>query len=145
MATRRLSQIVLSKIHAIVPEFIGGSSDLTLSNLTWWASAVDFQAPSLDDVPSDHPGRYLRYGAREHAMGAIMNGLAAYGTVLPYGGTFLNFVSYAAGAVCLSVLSRHRVIWVATHDSIALGQGGPTHQPIETLVHFPAMPSCSVW
>ncbi|PQE25486.1 transketolase protein [Rutstroemia sp. NJR-2017a BBW] len=81
----------------------------------------------------------------EHAMGAAMNGLAAYGTVVPYGGTFLNFVSYAAGAVRLSALSQVRVIWVATHDSIGLGEDGPTHQPIETLAHFRALPNCMVW
>ncbi|KAL6356950.1 hypothetical protein LRP88_10563 [Fusarium phalaenopsidis] len=145
VATQKLSETILSKIHAIVPELIGGSSDLRPSNLTRWASAVDFQAPGLEDIPGDYLGRYLRYGVREYALGAIMNGLAAYGTVLPYGGTFLNFVSYAAGAVRLSALSRIRVIWVATHDSIALGQDEPTHQPIETLVHFRTMPNCSVW
>ncbi|KAJ5161660.1 hypothetical protein N7492_007052 [Penicillium capsulatum] len=90
-------------------------------------------------------GRYLRYGVREHAMAAVMNGLAAYGTVIPAGGTFLNFVSYAAGAVRLSALSRVRVIHVATHDSIGLGEDGPTHQPIETLAHFRALPNCMVW
>lgn len=74
-----------------------------------------------------------------------MNGLAAYGTIIPYGGTFLNFVSYAAGAVRLSALSHQRVIWVATHDSIGLGEDGPTHQPIETLAHFRALPNCMVW
>ena len=78
-------------------------------------------------------------------MAAVMNGLAAYGTVIPAGGTFLNFVSYAAGAVRLSALSRVRVIHVATHDSIGLGEDGPTHQPIETLAHFRALPNCMVW
>jgi hypothetical protein len=78
-------------------------------------------------------------------MGAILNGLAAYGTILPYSGTFLNFVSYAAGSVRLSALSRVRTIWVATHDSIGLGEDGPTHQPIETLAHFRALPNCLVW
>jgi len=85
------------------------------------------------------------YGVREHAMGAIMNGLSAYGTVIPAAGTFLNFVSYAAGAVRLSSLSHQRVIWVATHDSIGLGEDGPTHQPIETLAHFRALPNMMVW
>ncbi|UZP35843.1 hypothetical protein NXS19_003659 [Fusarium pseudograminearum] len=78
-------------------------------------------------------------------MGAILNGLAAYGTILPYSGTFLNFVSYAAGSVRLSALSRVRTIWVATHDSIGLGEDGPTHQPIETLAHFRALPNTMVW
>lgn len=87
----------------------------------------------------------MRYGVREHAMGAMMNGMAAYGTVIPAGGTFLNFVSYGAGAVRLSSLSHKRVIWVATHDSIGLGEDGPTHQPIETLAHFRALPNMMVW
>jgi transketolase len=87
----------------------------------------------------------MRYGVREHGMAAIMNGLDAFGTVLPLGGTFLNFVSYAAGSVRLSSLSGHRVVYVATHDSIGLGEDGPTHQPIETLAHFRALPNMMVW
>jgi transketolase len=87
----------------------------------------------------------MRFGVREHAMAAIMNGMDAYGTIIPLGGTFLNFVSYAAGAVRLSSLSHHRVIFVATHDSIGLGEDGPTHQPIETLAHFRALPNMMVW
>ncbi|EHA18208.1 hypothetical protein ASPNIDRAFT_207951 [Aspergillus niger ATCC 1015] len=106
-------------------------------------NAVDFQPPEYNI--GDWSGRYLRYGVREHAMAAVMNGLAAYGTVIPAGGTFLNFVSYAAGAVRLSALSRVRTIYVATHDSIGLGEDGPTHQPIETLAHFRALPNCMVW
>jgi transketolase len=143
VASRKLSEIVLGKIHDVIPELVGGSADLTGSNLTRWKDAVDFQPPSTG--LGDWSGRYIRYGVREHAMGAVMNGLAAYGTILPYGGTFLNFVSYAAGAVRLSALSRERVIWVATHDSIGLGEDGPTHQPIETLAHFRALPNCMVW
>ncbi|KAK7737878.1 Transketolase [Cytospora paraplurivora] len=143
VASRKLSEIVLQKIHDVVPELVGGSADLTGSNLTRWKEAVDFQPPSTG--LGDYSGRYIRYGVREHAMGAIFNGLAAYGTIIPYGGTFLNFVSYAAGAVRLSALSQHRVIWVATHDSIGLGEDGPTHQPIETLAHFRALPNCMVW
>ncbi|KFY21864.1 hypothetical protein V493_07044 [Pseudogymnoascus sp. VKM F-4281 (FW-2241)] len=143
VASRKLSEIVLGKIHDAIPELVGGSADLTGSNLTRWKDAVDFQPPSTG--LGDWSGRYIRYGVREHAMGAVMNGLAAYGTILPYGGTFLNFVSYAAGAVRLSALSRERVIWVATHDSIGLGEDGPTHQPIETLAHFRALPNCMVW
>ncbi len=143
VASRKLSEIVLQKIHDVVPELLGGSADLTGSNLTRWKEAVDFQPPSTG--LGDWSGRYIRYGVREHAMGAVMNGLAAYGTVIPYGGTFLNFVSYAAGAVRLSSLSQIRTIWVATHDSIGLGEDGPTHQPIETLAHFRALPNCMVW
>lgn len=143
VASRKLSETVLQKIHQAIPELVGGSADLTGSNLTRWKDAVDFQPPATG--LGDYTGRYIRYGVREHAMGAILNGLAAYGTILPYGGTFLNFVSYAAGAVRLSALSQIRAIWVATHDSIGLGEDGPTHQPIETLAHFRALPNCMVW
>ena len=143
VATRKLSETVLTKIHEAVPELFGGSADLTGSNLTRWKDAVDFQ-PKATGL-GDYSGRYVRYGVREHGMGAIMNGLAAYGTIVPYGGTFLNFVSYAAGAVRLSALSHIRTIWVATHDSIGLGEDGPTHQPIETLTHLRALPNCMVW
>ena len=143
VASRKLSEVVLNKVESVLPELVGGSADLTGSNLTRWKGAVDFQNPATG--LGDYAGRYIRFGVREHAMGAIMNGMAAYGTIIPYGGTFLNFVSYAAGAVRLSALSQVRVIWVATHDSIGLGEDGPTHQPIETLSHFRALPNCMVW
>ncbi|RSM11323.1 Transketolase [Fusarium ambrosium] len=142
VATRNISELILGKLESVIPELFGGSADLTPSNLTRWNGAVDFQA---NNKLGDYSGRYVRYGVREHAMGAIMNGLAAYGTVIPYAGTFLNFVSYAAGAVRLSALSRFRTIWIATHDSIGLGEDGPTHQPIETLSHFRALPNLMVW
>ncbi|KIW60594.1 transketolase [Exophiala xenobiotica] len=142
-ATRKTSESVLEAIHKAVPELLSGSADLTGSNNTRWKDAVDFQPPSLGI--GDWTGRYLRYGVREHGMAAIMNGMSAYGTLIPAGGTFLNFVSYAAGAVRLSSLSHQRVIYVATHDSIGLGEDGPTHQPIETLVHFRALPNMMVW
>ncbi|OKL63945.1 Transketolase [Talaromyces atroroseus] len=143
VASRKLSEAVLEKIHSVIPELLSGSADLTGSNNTRWKNAVDFQPPEYGI--GDWSGRYLRYGVREHSMGAIFNGLAAYGTVIPAGGTFLNFVSYAAGAVRLSALSQVRAIWVATHDSIGLGEDGPTHQPIETLAHFRALPNLMVW
>ncbi|KAK5746876.1 Transketolase [Elasticomyces elasticus] len=143
IASRKLSESVLEAIHEVVPELLSGSADLTGSNNTRWKNAVDFQPPSLGI--GEWSGRYFRYGVREHAMAAIMNGLSAYGTVIPAGGTFLNFVSYAAGAVRLSALSHQRVIYVATHDSIGLGEDGPTHQPIETLAHFRALPNFMVW
>ncbi|OJJ49962.1 hypothetical protein ASPZODRAFT_128550 [Penicilliopsis zonata CBS 506.65] len=143
IATRKLSEAVLEKVHSVVPELLSGSADLTGSNNTRWKNAVDFQPPEYGI--GEWSGRYLRYGVREHAMAAAMNGLAAYGTVIPAGGTFLNFVSYAAGAVRLSALSRVRTIHVATHDSIGLGEDGPTHQPIETLAHFRALPNVMVW
>ena len=143
VASRKLSEAVLEAIHEAIPDLIGGSADLTGSNNTRWKKAVDFQPPNLGI--GDYAGRYIRYGVREHAMAGIMNGLAAYGTIIPYGGTFLNFVSYAAGSVRLSALSHCRVIYVATHDSIGLGEDGPTHQPIETLAHFRALPNMMVW
>lgn len=144
LATRKLSEIALDAIAPSIPELIGGSADLTPSNLTRWGGAVDFQPPSLEI--GDYSGRYIRYGVREHAMGAIINGISAYGLdYKAYAGTFLNFVSYAAGALRLSALSGHPIIWVATHDSIGLGEDGPTHQPIETLAHFRALPNLMVW
>ncbi|KAK4058626.1 Transketolase [Microbotryomycetes sp. JL221] len=145
VASRKLSETILAKLSVAVPELVSGSADLTPSNLTRWSNAVDFQPPSTK--LGDWTGRYMRYGVREHGMGAIMNGMAAYGgnLVLPAGGTFLNFVSYAAGAVRLAALSNLRVLWVATHDSIGLGEDGPTHQPIETVAHFRALPNCNVW
>lgn len=143
IATRKTSEKVLEDIHKAVPELLSGSADLTGSNNTRWKDAVDFQPPSTGI--GEWSGRYLRYGVREHAMAGAMNGMAAYGTVIPAGGTFLNFVSYAAGSVRLSSLSHQRVIYVATHDSIGLGEDGPTHQPIETLVHFRALPNMMVW
>jgi transketolase len=143
IASRKLSEAVLEAVHEVLPELIGGSADLTGSNNTRWKKAIDFQPPSLEI--GDYSGRYIRYGVREHAMAGIMNGISAYGTLLPYGGTFLNFVSYASGSVRLSSLSHCRVIYVATHDSIGLGEDGPTHQPIETLAHFRALPNMMVW
>ncbi|ODV87425.1 hypothetical protein CANARDRAFT_5958 [[Candida] arabinofermentans NRRL YB-2248] len=144
VASRKLSEIVLSKIEKNLPELVGGSADLTGSNLTRWGAAVDFQPPSTG--LGEYSGRYFRFGVREHGMGAIMNGFSAFGANYKvYGGTFLNFVSYAAGALRLSALSGHPVIWIATHDSIGLGEDGPTHQPIETLAHFRALPNLMVW
>ncbi|KAK6441685.1 Transketolase [Oleoguttula sp. CCFEE 5521] len=143
IASRKLSETVLEKIHDVIPELLSGSADLTGSNNTRWKQAVDFQPPDLGI--GEWSGRYLRYGVREHSMAGIMNGISAYGTLIPAGGTFLNFVSYAAGAVRLSSLSHQRVIYVATHDSIGLGEDGPTHQPIETLAHFRALPNMMVW
>lgn len=144
LATRKLSEMLLTKVCPVLPEVIGGSADLTGSNLTRTTEMIDFQPPSTG--LGDYSGRYIRYGVREHGMGAIMNGIAAFGANYKnYGGTFLNFVSYAAGAVRLSALSHMPVTWVATHDSIGLGEDGPTHQPIETLAHFRATPNLSVW
>ncbi|KAI9498357.1 transketolase [Zychaea mexicana] len=140
VATRKLSEGVLTALADKVPEMLGGSADLTGSNLTRWKQAVDFQHPSTG--LGDYTGRYFRYGVREHAMFAVMNGLAAYGVnIIPYGGTFLNFLTYGWGAARLSALSHLRVIYVMTHDSIGLGEDGPTHQPIETLALTRATPN----
>ena len=133
-ATRNLSGAVLNVLAAGLPEVIGGSADLTPSNKTQFKGAVDFQAATPG-------GRYIRFGVREHAMAAICNGIAAYGGLLPYCGTFLNFIGYAQGAVRLSALSHFRVIYVGTHDSIGLGEDGPTHQPVEMLESLRATPN----
>ncbi|OSX64954.1 hypothetical protein POSPLADRAFT_1167097 [Postia placenta MAD-698-R-SB12] len=142
-ASRKLSEIVLSAVVPILPELMGGSADLTGSNLTRTKTMVDFQPENTG--LGNYKGTYLRFGVREHGMGAIANGMHAYGGIIPFVATFMNFVSYAAGAVRLSALSKHQVIWVATHDSIGLGEDGPTHQPIETAAHFRAMPNIDFW
>lgn len=139
VATRKLSEHVLNKIAEVVPELVGGSADLTGSNLTRWKTAKDFQHPSTK--LGDYAGRYIRFGVREHGMAAICNGMAAYGGFIPFGATFFNFISYALGAVRLSALSKHQVLYIMTHDSIGLGEDGPTHQPIETLAGVRALPN----
>ncbi|KAJ6623427.1 transketolase [Mycena sp. CBHHK59/15] len=142
-ASRKLSEIVLTALSPVLPDLLGGSADLTSSNLTKVKGSIDFQPPSTK--LGTYAGTYIRYGVREHAMGAIANGLSAYGGIVPFVATFLNFVSYAAGAVRLSALSKAQVIWVATHDSIGLGEDGPTHQPVETNAHFRATPNLAFW
>lgn len=135
LATRQSSQLVLNKLAEVIPDLIGGSADLTPSNLTKFRGALDFQLATPE-------GRYVRFGVREHAMAAVCNGMAAYSPgIVPFCATFLNFFGYAAGAVRVSALSEHGVLYVATHDSIGLGEDGPTHQPVEALVHFRAMPN----
>ena len=143
IASRKLSETVITKLAETLPELMGGSADLTSSNLTRWKGAVDFQHPSTG--LGTYAGRYIRFGVREHAMVALCNGMAAYGGVIPFNATFLNFVSYAAGAVRLSALSHFRVLNVATHDSIGLGEDGPTHQPVETAAWLRAMPNLAFW
>ncbi|KAI8142223.1 transketolase [Fennellomyces sp. T-0311] len=140
VATRKLSEAVINKLAGdVIPELIGGSADLTGSNNTRWKTAVDFQPASTN--LGDYSGRYIRYGVREHGMHAVMNGIAAYQGLIPFGGTFLNFLTYGWGAARLSALSNLRVIYVMTHDSIGLGEDGPTHQPIETLALTRATPN----
>ncbi len=137
MATRAASGRVLARLAERVPELLGGSADLTPSNNT--------KAPGMDDFSPENPaGRYLHYGVREHAMGAILNGLVLHRGYLPYAGTFLVFSDYMRPAVRLAALMGIRPIYVWTHDSIALGEDGPTHQPIEHLMSLRAMPRLTV-
>jgi transketolase len=136
-ATRKSSQEVLEVINPILPDTIGGSADLTGSNNTKTAS---LKAATR----SDGTGRYVYYGIREHAMAAAMNGMSLHGGVIPYGGTFLVFTDYCRPAIRLSALMGIRVIYVMTHDSIGLGEDGPTHQPIEHLPALRAIPNLQV-
>lgn len=140
-ATRKISETVLMHIANTLPELMGGSADLTPSNLTKWKGSVDFQKPGQ---LGSYTGRYIRFGVREHGMFAIANGLDAYGLIIPFTSTFLNFISYGIGAVRLAALSHHRVLYIMTHDSIGLGEDGPTHQPVETLAALRAIPNLYV-
>ena len=134
VATRVASQMALEVINGAVGETIGGSADLTGSNNTKTSQTNDI-------TPEDFSGRYIHYGIREHAMAAIMNGLSLYGGIIPYSGTFLCFSDYARPAMRLSSLMGIRVIYVMTHDSIGLGEDGPTHQPVEHLASLRAIPN----
>lgn len=138
IATRVASQRVLEILTAHIPELIGGSADLTGSNGT----KVNSQGVVK---PGDFTGSYVHYGVREHAMAAAMNGLALHGGLIPYGGSFLIFTDYCRPAIRLSAIMRLRVIYVMTHDSIGLGEDGPTHQPIEHLAALRAMPNLWVF
>jgi transketolase len=138
VATRKASEMALEAINAALPATIGGSADLTGSNNTKTKS----QEPL---TPDNYGGRYIYYGIREFGMAAAMNGMALHGGVIPYGGTFLVFTDYARPAIRLSALQNARVIYVMTHDSIGLGEDGPTHQPIEHLQSLRAMPQLEVY
>ena len=130
--------MALEAINAAVPSTIGGSADLTGSNNT--------KTKALEPLTADnYAGRYIYYGIREFGMAAAMNGMALHGGVIPYGGTFLVFTDYARPAIRLSALQNARVIYVMTHDSIGLGEDGPTHQPIEHLQSLRAMPQLDVY
>ena len=137
-ATRQSSQAALNALHPGLPEFFGGSADLTPSNNT-------NTKLSKHITHEDFTGNYLSYGVREFGMTAIMNGITLHGAFIPYGGTFLTFSDYARNAVRLACLMRQRVILVYTHDSIGLGEDGPTHQPIEHLPSLRAIPHMSLW
>jgi transketolase len=138
IATRKASEIALGAINGANEKTIGGSADLTHSNLTITKGMEPIR-------PNDFSGRYIHYGIREHLMGAAMNGLALHGGFIPYGGTFLVFSDYARGAIRLSALMRQQVVYVLTHDSIGLGEDGPTHQPVEHLAALRAMPNLLVF
>jgi transketolase len=138
VATRKASEMALEAINVAVPSTIGGSADLTGSNNT--------KTKALEPLTSDnYAGRYIYYGIREFGMAAAMNGMALHGGVIPYGGTFLVFTDYARPAIRLSALQNAKVIYVMTHDSIGLGEDGPTHQPIEHLQSLRAIPQLDVY
>ena len=137
VATRKASQDVLEVVNAVMPETLGGSADLTGSNNTLTDGLGTFG-------PEDRKGRHVRYGVREHGMAGVMNGIALHGGVLPYGGTFMVFTDYARPSMRLSALMGQRVVYVMTHDSIGLGEDGPTHQPVEHLAALRAIPNMVV-
>jgi len=133
-ATRKTSEMVLEKLVPAVPEMVGGSADLTGSNLT--------KVSGMSVITANHyNGSYIYYGVREHGMAAIMNGMALHGGIIPYGGTFMSFTDYCRPAIRLAALMKIRSIFVMTHDSIGLGEDGPTHQPVEHLAALRAMPN----
>ncbi|WP_174301213.1 transketolase [Caulobacter sp. S45] len=138
MATRAASGAALDALVPAIPELMGGSADLTGSNNTFVKGTAIFDAP-------DYAGGYVNYGIREHAMAAAMNGLALHGGVIPYGGTFLVFTDYSRPAIRLAALMGVRVIHVGTHDSIGVGEDGPTHQPVEHLAALRAIPNLNVF
>ena len=138
VATRKASELALGAATAAVPEMVGGSADLTGSNNTKTSSTKSLSK-------DDYSGRYVNYGIREFGMAAAMNGMALHGGIIPYGGTFLVFADYARPAIRLSALQRVRVIYVMTHDSIGLGEDGPTHQPVEHLMSLRVMPGLDVY
>lgn len=138
VATRKASQLCLEAFGPMLPELFGGSADLSGSNLTNWSGSRAIERDQMD-------GNYLYYGVREFGMSAIMNGIAVHGGFIPYGGTFLVFADYARNAIRLSALMKQRVIYVLTHDSIGLGEDGPTHQPIEHASMLRMTPDLDVW
>lgn len=138
IASRKASQNALNALGPILPEFLGGSADLAGSNLTLWSGAKGVSR-------SDADGNYVYYGVREFGMSAIMNGIALHGGFIPYGATFLVFMEYARNAVRMAALMKQRVIFVYTHDSIGLGEDGPTHQPIEQIANLRHTPNMETW
>ncbi|OTA18488.1 transketolase [Xenorhabdus vietnamensis] len=137
IASRKASQNALEAFGKVLPEFMGGSADLAPSNLTMWSGSKP-----LNEVQD---GNYIHYGVREFGMSAIMNGIALHGGFVPYGATFLMFVEYARNAVRMAALMKIRSIFVYTHDSIGLGEDGPTHQPVEQIASLRVTPNMSTW
>jgi transketolase len=138
IASRKASQNALNAFGPLLPEFLGGSADLAGSNLTLWKGCKGVSA-------EDASGNYMYYGVREFGMSAIMNGVALHGGLVPYGATFLVFMEYACNAVRMAALMKKRVLYVYTHDSIGLGEDGPTHQPIEQLASLRSTPNLNTW
>lgn len=137
-ATRKASQNSINGYAEVLPEFLGGSADLTPSNLTSWSGSK-----SITNTVAD--GNYISYGVREFGMSAIINGIALHGGFIPFGGTFLMFMEYARNALRMAALMKQRSIFVYTHDSIGLGEDGPTHQPVEQIASMRLIPNMSVW
>ena len=138
IASRKASQNALNAFGPLLPELLGGSADLAGSNLTLWKGCKGVSA-------EDASGNYMYYGVREFGMSAIMNGIALHGGLVPYGATFLMFMEYARNAIRMSALMKQRVIYVFTHDSIGLGEDGPTHQPVEQLTSLRTTPNLDTW
>ncbi|MEN9558942.1 MAG: hypothetical protein RLZZ502_153, partial [Pseudomonadota bacterium] len=137
VATRKASQAALTELSVLLPELLGGSADLTGSNFTDWKGVKALRAGS--------PGAHINYGVREFGMAAIMNGVALHGGYLPYGGTFLTFSDYSRNAIRMAALMKQRVVHVFTHDSIGLGEDGPTHQSVEHVASLRLIPNLKVW
>jgi transketolase len=138
IASRKASQNAINSLGEMLPELLGGSADLAGSNLTMWKGS--------DPIRANNPGgNYVNYGVREFAMSAIMNGIALHGGFIPYGGTFLIFMEYARNAVRMAALMKQRAIFVYTHDSIGLGEDGPTHQPVEQIASLRFTPNMETW
>ena len=138
VATRKASEIALDALGPLVPELTGGSADLTGSNNTWWSG-------SKGVTPDDTSGNYIYYGVREFGMSAMMNGMALYGGFIPYSGTFLTFSDYARNAVRMAALMNTHCLFVYTHDSIGLGEDGPTHQSVEHVASLRSIPNMTLW
>jgi transketolase len=148
VATRKASQIVLEALTTVMPELLGGSADLTGSNLTQTAATAPLRFDAQGSVvktAEGQIGRHINYGVREFGMAAVMNGIALHGGYIPYGGTFLTFSDYSRNALRMAALMKLRVVHVFTHDSIGLGEDGPTHQSIEHAASLRLIPDLDVW